>query len=193
MVTKPDTVTTSQPVPEESDAVDAPLLFPKEKAEVARKVDGIGRSAIDCCPECFRTASMGDRVALVVLGLDGCVGIPCIVTATILGGVFGGTVVAAGAGVSTILPFLGIAVAGYLRLSGWCAKPSEETESVDEPLVRQEKETPIELEEVVIEQPKPESPSPEPAPEPAKGGWFSPSGWFAKPSEDTESVNESLI
>ncbi|MCY3975168.1 MAG: hypothetical protein OXF02_06480, partial [Simkaniaceae bacterium] len=44
-------------------------------------------------------------------------------------------------------------------------------------------------EEVVTERPKAESPSPEP--EPTKGGWLSLSGWFAKPSEEAESVDGS--
>ncbi|MCY3974361.1 MAG: hypothetical protein OXF02_02290, partial [Simkaniaceae bacterium] len=48
-----------------------------------------------------------------------------------------------------------------------------------------------ELEEVVTEQPKAESPSPEP--EPAKGGWSNLSSRFAKPSEEAEFVDESSV
>ncbi|MCY3975013.1 MAG: hypothetical protein OXF02_05665 [Simkaniaceae bacterium] len=48
-----------------------------------------------------------------------------------------------------------------------------------------------ELEEVVIDQPRPQAPSPEP--EPAKGGWLSLRGWFSESSKETEFAGESSV
>ncbi|MCY3974577.1 MAG: hypothetical protein OXF02_03420 [Simkaniaceae bacterium] len=54
-----------------------------------------------------------------------------------------------------------------------------------------ERATP-ELEEVVVEQPKCESPSPEPVP--TAPAWWNPfGGFFAKPNGATESVDESSV
>ncbi|MCY3975012.1 MAG: hypothetical protein OXF02_05660 [Simkaniaceae bacterium] len=56
MATKRDTTVISGPVPKESD-VDAPVSLPPKETEIARKVDRVGCSAIDCCPEWFRRDS----------------------------------------------------------------------------------------------------------------------------------------
>ena len=113
-------------------------------------------------------------------------GIPCTITAVVLGGVFGGPVVAVGAGFSTLLPFFGLAVGGCvftfrenIKDCRCCRSELPKVKAIPE------------LEEVVIEQPKSKPPSPEP--EPAKEGWWNLSSWFASPSETDESVDESPV
>ncbi|MCY3975023.1 MAG: hypothetical protein OXF02_05715 [Simkaniaceae bacterium] len=174
-----DATITSQPVSKESD-VDAPVRFPKKETEVARKADKVG------CYEVFQRLSMVDKVNLTLVNSSGVIGIPCTITAVVLGGVFGGPVVAVGAGFSTLLPFFGLAVGGCvftfrenIKDCRCCRSELPKVKAIPE------------LEEVVIEQPKSKPPSPEP--EPAKEGWWNLSSWFASPSETDESVDESPV
>ncbi|MCY3974054.1 MAG: hypothetical protein OXF02_00695 [Simkaniaceae bacterium] len=179
MATQLDTIMTSKPTPKESDP-DA--LVSRKGVEVVRKTDKVGRRGITVANRC-RKAGVGFAIVNVFVGSSltamagalawyGGGGLAGILVANSL---VGTTAIGLGVGNLACIYYLGRHVHHMNRCT---------TE-------RSGEEATFELEEVVTEQPRFESPSPEP--ESAKGGWLSFSGWFAKPSGTDESVDESPV
>ncbi|MCY3974155.1 MAG: hypothetical protein OXF02_01230 [Simkaniaceae bacterium] len=178
MSTTVDTLMISQPVPKESD-VDAPVRFPKKETEVARKADKVGCVAFMRENKCGAT---GLTVGCINIPVGGAVAYGGAEIGYLCGGMTGSAVGATLVGTAAIGVTLGALACTFADpdvRAVWCGCCKSKV-----------KEKP-ELEEIVTEQPKAKSPSPEP--EPAKGGWFSLSTWFAKPSGAKEPVDESSV
>ncbi|MCY3974820.1 MAG: hypothetical protein OXF02_04665, partial [Simkaniaceae bacterium] len=174
--------------------VDAPVRFPKKETEVARKAEKWSREVLDR-GKCASPSALDRRVDNISLGFvaGACVLAPVgIATAGTFGAIYGG---ATGLALGVSLPFsLGVGVILGACFCSFCATRGSREYSKESltkncgciercRVKRSREKTKADLEEVVTEQPKSESPSSEP--EPAERGWFGFSGWFAEPSEET--------
>ncbi|MCY3974955.1 MAG: hypothetical protein OXF02_05365 [Simkaniaceae bacterium] len=151
MAAQLDTTIVSEPILKES-GVDVPALPPVEEIEVVRKADKIGYGVIGCCrdlPRSFRALPTGYRAAVIVVGANGCICGPCIVSATALGFVFGGIVAGLVTGSFAAFSVLCVPVGGLLYVyredirDRRCCKADRSKKTVNPG-----------LEEVVTEQPK---------------------------------------